>query len=197
MDADLVGAAGFQPAGQQARDRLAVGARVAFQHLPMGDGFAAALRAPPSCRGRGGGGRSARRWCRAAGPARPRRRRDSRAASGPVRPWSANWAAERAMRAVGLGHHHQAGGVLVEAVHDAGPLARRRCPRGSSPQWAISALTSVPVQLPAAGWTTSPAGLSMTMSSSSSYTTSSGMFSARRCRLLGRRQRRCGWRRRR
>ena len=32
-----------------------------------------------------------------------------------------------------------------------------------SPQWAISALTSVPDQLPAAGCTTSPAGLSMTM----------------------------------
>ena len=46
-----------------------------------------------------------------------------------------------------------------------------------SPQWAMSALTSVPVQLPAAGCTTSPAGLSMTMISSSSNTTSSGMFS--------------------
>ena len=30
--------------------------------------------------------------------------------------------AERAVGAVVLGHHHQAGGVLVEPVHDAGPL---------------------------------------------------------------------------
>ncbi len=29
---------------------------------------------------------------------------------------------ERAVGAVGLGHHHQPGGVLVEPVHDAGPL---------------------------------------------------------------------------
>ena len=46
-----------------------------------------------------------------------------------------------------------------------------------SPQWAISALTSVPVAWPAAGCTTSPAGLSITMMSSSSYTTLSGMRS--------------------
>ena len=31
-----------------------------------------------------------------------------------------------------------------------------------SPQWRISALTSVPAAWPGAGWTTSPAGLSMT-----------------------------------
>ena len=30
--------------------------------------------------------------------------------------------AERAVGGVGLGHHHQAGGVLVEPVHDARPL---------------------------------------------------------------------------
>ena len=30
--------------------------------------------------------------------------------------------AERTMGAVGFGHHHQAGGVLVEPVHDARPL---------------------------------------------------------------------------
>ena len=44
---------------------------------------------------------------------------------------------------------------------------RRRCP-SRSPQWASSALTSVPSGLPAAGCTTSPAGLSMTMRSASS-----------------------------
>ena len=41
-------------------------------------------------------------------------------------------------------------------------------PERLSPQWAMSALTSVPVQFPAAGWTTSPAGLSITISSASS-----------------------------
>ena len=41
-------------------------------------------------------------------------------------------------------------------------------PERLSPQWWISALTSVPVQLPAPGWTTRPAGLLMTISSSSS-----------------------------
>ena len=37
-------------------------------------------RAPPSCRGRGAGGRSACRWCRAAAPARPTRTPGSRGA---------------------------------------------------------------------------------------------------------------------
>ena len=66
---------------------------------------------------------------------------------------------QRLMRAVVLGHHHQPGGVLVEPVHDARPLARRRCRTGCAPQWAISALTSVPVSWPAAGCTTRPVGL--------------------------------------
>src|SRR5215213_10942392 len=42
MDADLVGAAGLQPAGQQTRDRLAIDAEVFFQHFPMGYRLAAA-----------------------------------------------------------------------------------------------------------------------------------------------------------
>ena len=47
---------------------------------------------------------------------------------------------------------------------------RRRCPTGCPPQWWSKALTSVPSRLPAAGWTTSPAGLSMTSRCSSSKT---------------------------
>ena len=43
MHPDLVGAAGFQGAGEQAGDRLAVAGRQSFQHLPMGDGRAAAF----------------------------------------------------------------------------------------------------------------------------------------------------------
>ena len=42
MHADLVGAAGLQRARQQAGHRLAVGAGETLQHLPMGDGMAAA-----------------------------------------------------------------------------------------------------------------------------------------------------------
>ena len=50
-------------------------------------------------------------------------------------------------------------------------------PERLSPQWAIRALTRVPVWLPAAGCTTSPLGLSITTISSSSNTMSSGMLS--------------------
>jgi len=55
---------------------------------------------------------------------------------------------------------------------------RRRCPRAPGNDGARH-LTSVPLQLPAAGWTTrNPAGLLMTMRSSSSKSTSSAMSSA-------------------
>src|SRR5581483_5707294 len=40
---DLVRASGLQSAGKEARDSLAVGPGIALQHLPMGDGCAAAL----------------------------------------------------------------------------------------------------------------------------------------------------------
>src|ERR1700720_746944 len=43
MDADLVGASGLEPAGKKSRDRLSVGTGIPFQHLPVGDGFPAAL----------------------------------------------------------------------------------------------------------------------------------------------------------
>ena len=43
MHPDLMGPAGLQSAGQEARDRLAVRAGVGFQPLPMGDGLASAL----------------------------------------------------------------------------------------------------------------------------------------------------------
>ena len=41
MDADLMGPAGLQPAGEQARDRFAIDSGVFLQKLPMGHGFAA------------------------------------------------------------------------------------------------------------------------------------------------------------
>ena len=79
-----------------------------------------------------------------------------------------------------------------------------RCPGRSTPpmperslQWCSSALTSVPLAWPAAGWTTSPAGLSITIRSASSYRIASGMASGTRLERLGRRARRPRSRRRR
>src|SRR5581483_475559 len=43
VDADLVRAAGVEAAFDQARYRLAVGSRVALEHLPMRDGLAPAF----------------------------------------------------------------------------------------------------------------------------------------------------------
>src|SRR5205807_7327451 len=37
VDADLMGAPGLEPAGDEARHRRAIAAAVAFEHLPMGD----------------------------------------------------------------------------------------------------------------------------------------------------------------
>ena len=63
---------------------------------------------------------------------------------------------------LGLGHHDQPTGLLVEPMHDprpsdAGDRAERLARSRDRPS---SALTSVPVLCPAEGWTTSPAGLS-------------------------------------
>ena len=74
---------------------------------------------------------------------------------------------ERHVRGVGLGDHEQTAGVFVEAVDNTrperAPMLDSRCG-----QCATSALTSVPSGLPAPAWTTSPAGLSMTIRCSSS-----------------------------
>src|SRR6516164_11009954 len=43
VDADLVGAPGLEPAGDEARHRRAIAAAIAFEHLPMGD------RRAPAC----------------------------------------------------------------------------------------------------------------------------------------------------
>ena len=71
------------------------------------------------------------------------------------------------VRGIGLCHHQQARRILVQPMHDTGPLDATN-PERLSPQCAISAFTSVPDACPAAGCTTSPAGLSMTMRSASS-----------------------------
>ena len=180
MNPNLVGPAGFEPAergGSPPAARLfppwrllrrhfgGLVAAVTLEHLPMRDGLAAAFAhrhavARPACRDR-----SAGRWCRAAAPARPRRRRDSRARTPRrSRPWSANCAASarcaRSFFATTISP--------VVSLSSRCTMPGRRSPpmpERLSPQCAISALTSVPVQLPAAGWTTRFFGLSMTMMS--------------------------------
>ena len=121
MDPDLMGAAGLELAGQQRRDRLAVAAVEGFLDLPMGDGLAAAL--------------AHRHFLPGMRMAVDRRIDGAALAVGHV-PGEGQIAAphragaavigelrgQRFMRAVVLGHHHQPGGVLVEPVHDAGPL---------------------------------------------------------------------------
>ena len=62
------------------------------------------------------------------------------------------------MRGVGLGDDQQAGGVLVEPVDDARPPDPADA-RRLSPQWAISALTSVPSAWPGGGMDDEPGRL--------------------------------------
>ena len=62
---------------------------------------------------------------------------------------------QRRHRGERLADDHQPRGVLVEPVDDAGARQRARSPDRAR----ASALSSVPDQLPAAGWTTIPAGL--------------------------------------
>src|SRR5262252_4521388 len=121
VDADLMRAPGLEPARDEARDRRAVAAAVAFEHLPMGD------RRPAAGAHRhlvADAGMTADRLVD--GAARPLRRAPhERQVAAPQRPAAAvigELAAERAMGAVGLGHHHEAAGVLVEAMHDARAL---------------------------------------------------------------------------
>ena len=136
--------------------------------LPMGDRLAAALAHRHFLPGM----RMAvdRRIDRAALPvrARPRRRPCSRAASSPVRPWSANCAVSDWCARSFFADHHQPGGVLVEPVHDARAAARRRCRTGSPRNGRSARSPACRSRGRRPGCTTSPLGLSMTMMSSSS-----------------------------
>src|SRR5262249_25089890 len=121
MDADLVGAPGLEPAGDEARHRRAVASPVALEHLPMGG------RPPPPRAHRhlvADAGMAPDRLVD--GAARPLRHapheRQIAAAQRAAAAVVGELAGERAMGAVGLGHHDEAAGVLVEAMHDAGAL---------------------------------------------------------------------------
>ena len=83
------------------------------------------------------------------------------------------------LRVIGLGHQQEAGGVLVEPMHDArslhaGDAAQHLVARAGRPS---SAWTRVPVACPALGCTTRPAGLSTMSIVASSYAMRSGMSS--------------------
>src|SRR5689334_7939361 len=121
VDPDLMGPAGLELAGQEARHRLSVLAVESFPHLIMGHGLAAALahghllaglRMPVD-----------RRIDRAAMTVRDAPGEGEIAAphlAGPA--MIGELRRERGMGAVILGDDHQPGRVLVEPVHDAGPL---------------------------------------------------------------------------
>ena len=117
MHADLMRAAGLQPAFDEARDRLAVGAGVALQHLPMRHRLAAAL-AHGALLTRFGAAVERR----VDGAARLIGRTPDEgeiAALQTAFAFVGELLAERTMRCVGLGHDHEAAGVLVEPMHDA------------------------------------------------------------------------------
>ena len=96
---------------------------------------------------------------------------------------------QRAVRRVVLGDHHQARGARDRGGARCPAAGRRRRPERSRTWWS-SAFTSVPDGAPAPGWTTRPAGLSITRRCASSCTTASGMSSRLRHGRLRARARR-------
>src|SRR5262249_36574349 len=114
-------ASGFQPAGDQARHRRVIGAAIALEQLPMGD-----RRTAASAHGHLlARARMTADWL-VDGAARPLRRAPYDGGVAATQCLAAapfgELATERAMGALGLRHHHEAAGVLVESMHDAGAL---------------------------------------------------------------------------
>ncbi len=143
MNANLVRPAGLQPAGEEARHRLAVGADVALDHLPVRHRFAAAL-ADGALLARM---RVAVEWGVDGAARTLGRTPDQRQIVALDRALAlvGELIAEPAMGAVVLGHHHQAGGVLVEPMNDAGPLD------AADPGQAVAAMGDQRVDQRAAG----------------------------------------------
>src|SRR5438552_18181801 len=134
MDPNLVSPAGFQATGQETGDSAWLIGRfclrpwpfrnctaVAFQHLPMGNGLAAAFTHRHAVsRARVAIDRAINPAMRAGG--RPPNKREiaaleRRAATAVI----GELCSERRMRAIVLRHHHEAGRILVEPVYGAGP----------------------------------------------------------------------------
>src|SRR5262249_17200550 len=121
VHADLMGASGLEPAGEEARHRRTVAAGIAFEHFPMRDRGAAAgthrhflaqARVTADRLSVGPGGTPRRSPNEGEIPAA---RRLAGAVVGEL-------AAERAGGALGFGHHHEAAGILIEPMHDARAL---------------------------------------------------------------------------
>ena len=118
MHPDLMGAPGLELAGQQRRDRFAVPPVEGFLDLPVGDRLAAALAHRHFFPGMGMA--VDRRFHRAALPGRYAP--DEGHIAAPHLPGAAvvgELRGQRLVRPVVLRRHHQPGGVLVEAMHDA------------------------------------------------------------------------------
>ena len=139
MDPNLMGSAGFEPASEQARDRLgwlpgpgappdplaAVwqpgAARIPLQGLPVSDSLSAPL---PHCHMVAGMGRSVDRTVDGAlGPLRrpPDEGQIAAFEPVPVAAVAGELRRQAPMRPIVLRHHHEAACVLVEPVHDARP----------------------------------------------------------------------------
>ena len=169
VHADLVRAPGADPHLEQ-RERRRIGAARDTRSTPRGPPPAApscACDAPDRARSAARCARSRSSLRRAPAPgksSRPAGRRTAPPAAGaPRRSWPP--AARR-----------WCSGPAGERCPAA---ARRPLPR-ASPKRCSSAFTSVPECTPAPAWTTMPAGLSMATRSASSYSTVSGIASARR-----------------
>ena len=160
------GGSGRSPAGTSAAPR-ALGVGEALDDLVLGARRRARRRRPPSAVG-SPGSRPIGASIDAVRRCRMPPHQGARSAALAV--WAANWATSDARAACGAGDDEQPRAARVEAVDDARALAARPTPAMSGKR-ASRPLTSVPSALPAPGWTTSPAGLSTTITSSSAWTT--------------------------
>ena len=153
VHAHLVRAAGLERQREQAGERFAPSRlrRIGLEHLVAGDGAPAAASADDGDLGAVGAAAGERRIDRPARPLRraPDDRQIARARAGRRR--RGRRIARRAPDARGRSWPPPAGRWCPCRGDARCPAAsRRRCPRGSSPQWAISALTSVPEAWPGA-----------------------------------------------
>ncbi len=120
VDADLVGAAGFEHAGEQAGDWLAVEPAIGLAQLPMRHCRPAALAHGAFLAvERAAVERGVNHALRAAGCAPGEREIAALQFAGEL---VGELLRQRAVGTIVLGDHHQPGGVLVEAVDDARPL---------------------------------------------------------------------------
>ena len=177
MDPNLVRAAGFEPAREQACHRLAglfAGAApasfrpaIALEHLPMSDRLASALadrHAVAGLRVPADRPVDGAAWPVGRAPDEGQIAAFERSAAAAV---AGELRRQRAVRAIFFATTIRP----VVSLSSRCTMPGRRSPpmpERISPQWAMSALTSVPVQFPAAGCTTRPLGLSITIMSASS-----------------------------